>query len=71
MKFIFLFKNNALAMGTYVSDNIKAPIMAKNIVIAMGRNILPSIPARVMSGTYTIIIIISPKAAEWRIFDAE
>ncbi len=67
----FLLRSNALAIGTYVSESMNAPIMAKNIVIAMGRNIFPSMPARVMRGMYTIIIIISPNAAEWRIFDAE
>ena len=34
-----------------VSDRMKAPSMAKNTVRAMGRNILPSMPTRVIKGT--------------------
>ena len=45
-----LLRNNALAIGTYVSDRMNAPSMAKKMVIAMGRNIFPSIPASVSKG---------------------
>ena len=68
---IFLLRKRLLAIGTYVSDNMKAPSMAKNTVRAIGRNILPSMPTKVIKGTYTIIIMISPKAALCLIREAE
>ncbi len=60
-----------LATGTYVSERMNAPSMAKNTVSAMGRNILPSIPTRVISGIYTIMMMISPKAALCLMRDVE
>ena len=46
----FLLRNKALAIGTYVSERIKAPSIAKNTVIAIGLNIFPSIPTKVKRG---------------------
>ncbi len=46
-----LLRNTLLAIGTYVSDRMKAPNIAKNTVRAIGLNIFPSMPTKVISGT--------------------
>ncbi len=45
--------------------------MAKETVCAMGLNILPSTPTNARIGKYTIKIMISPKAAEFLILEAD
>ena len=45
--------------------------MAKPTVIAIGLNILPSMPIKVRIGIYTIKIIISPKVALLLILEAD
>ncbi|MNR54075.1 hypothetical protein D3C85_1741990 [compost metagenome] len=57
------FKTRADIIGTYVSDNTKAPRIAKETVCAIGPNIFPSIPTKARIGKYTIRMIISPNAA--------
>ena len=68
---IFLFKNKADIIGTYVRDKIKAPKIAKLTVWAMGRNIFPSMPPSAIIGKYTIKMIITPKAADLKMACAE
>ncbi|MNG15869.1 hypothetical protein D3C84_997250 [compost metagenome] len=47
---VFLDKNMALIIGTYVSESINAPAIAKPTVIAIGLNIFPSVPIKARIG---------------------
>src|SRR5687767_11074973 len=67
----FLLRKAALIMGTYVSESMNAPRMAKATVCAIGLNIFPSTPTSARMGRYTIRIMISPNAAEFLIFDED
>ena len=64
------FKNKEETTGTYVKQKIIAPNNAKLKVIAIGLNILPSIPDNERIGIKTIRIINWPKIAEFIIFEA-
>ena len=46
-----------------------APSTAKLNVMAMGRNILPSMPVRVMMGMKTVRMMKSPKTADRNSFE--
>ena len=58
-----LLKTKDVIIGTYVSESMNAPKIAKETVCAIGPNILPSIPTNAKIGKYTIKMMISPKAA--------
>ena len=64
------FKKIDATTGTYVKHKSIAPNKAKLNVIAIGLNILPSIPDKDKIGIKTIKIINCPKTAEFIILDA-
>jgi hypothetical protein len=64
------FKNKEETTGTKVKHKIMAPTKAKLKVMAIGLNILPSIPDKDKIGMKTIKIISCPKMAEFIILEA-
>ena len=56
------FRNNEASTGMIVRAQISEPTRANTTVIAIGRNIFPSMPRRAMIGRYTMVMVITPNA---------